>query len=237
VIEETRKSSMAAFFSFLEQNEIIIYILFGSVFLIYLQRLLRAVREWRRALYGLEKETSMRVITTSMVVLMIFGLLLVLEFSLANYIAPAYPDVLALPTATIDFQRTSENTASGTASPGETPQPTLVTMNPLVSGGCEAGKLEWISPEPGSEVRGSVPLMVTVQFEDLAFYKYEFSQAGTDIWTTIAAKDTSGTDIELSPWNTDTVAAGDYLLRLVVFNRENQTLPACEIPVTILAEE
>ena len=228
---------MAAFFSFLEANEILIYVLFGFVFLIYLQRLLRAVREWRRALYGLEKETSMRIIATSSVVLMIVGLLLVLEFSMANYIAPAFPNGLAIATSTINFETTSENLPDTTALPGETPQPTLVTMNPLVSGGCEAGKLEWISPEPGSELRGSVKLVVTVQFVDLAFYKYEFSQAGTDIWTTIAAIDSSGTEVALNPWNTDTVVPGDYLLRLVVFNRENQALPACEIPVTILAEE
>ena len=228
---------MASFFSFLEQNEILIYVLFGFVFLIYLQRLLRAVREWRRALYGLEKETSMRVVATSSVVLMIVGLLLVLEFSMAHYIAPAYPDVLALPTSTIDFESTPEGDPNTTPMPGGTPEPTLVTMNPLVSGGCEAGKLEWISPEAGSELRGSVPLTVTVQFIDLAFYKYEFSLAGSDIWTTIAAKDESGTETELVPWNTGTVVPGDYLLRLVVINRENQTLPACEIPVTILAEE
>ena len=228
---------MAAFFSFLEQNEILIYVLFGFVFLIYLQRLLRAIREWRRALYGLEKETSMRIIATSSVVLMIVGLMLVLEFSMANYIAPAYPDVLALPTATIDFESTPEGNESTTAMPGGTPEPTLVTMNPLVSGGCEAGKLEWISPEAGSELRGSVQLMVTVQFDDLAFYKYEFSQAGSDIWTTIAADDSNEAETELPAWNTGTVVPGDYLLRLVVINRENQTLPACEIPVTILAEE
>ncbi|MBI9051034.1 MAG: hypothetical protein JEZ00_16555 [Anaerolineaceae bacterium] len=229
---------MAAFFSFLEQNEFLIYILFGFVFLIYLQRLIRAIRDWRRALYGLEKETSMRVITTSMVVLMIVGLLIGLEFSLATYIAPAYPDVLALPTPTISFDdATPDAEGLSTLMPGETPEATLVTLNPLVSGGCEVGKLEWLSPDPGSEIRGSVPLIATVQFEDLAFYKYEFSQVGSDGWTTIAAQDSSGQEADLGFWSTGTEIPGDYRLRLVVVNRENQTLPACEIPVTILAEE
>lgn len=228
---------MAAFFSFLKDYQILIYVLFGFVFLIFLQRLLRAIREWRRALYGLEKETSMRIIATSSVVLMIVGLLLVLEFSMANYIAPAFPNGLTLATSTIDFESTPEGTPGATLMPGQTPEPTLVTMNPLVSGGCEAGKLEWLSPQPGSELRGSVPLTVTVQFDDLAFYKYEFSLAGSDIWTTIAADDSNVDKKDLSPWNTGTVVPGDYLLRLVVVNRENITLPACEIPVTILAEE
>lgn len=227
---------MAAFFSFLENNEILIYVLFGIVFLSYMQRLLFAIREWRRALYGLEKESAMRKITTSMVVVMVVGFLLLLEFSLVTYVAPAYPDVLNLPTATISF----ENTASDgvvTLLPGQTAEPAVITLNPLVSGGCQAGKLEWVSPEAGSEIRGSIELIITVNYEDLAFYKYEFSQAGSDTWTTIAADDTAVTEGVASNWNTGTLVAGDYRLRLVVVNRENQSLPACEIPITVLAEE
>lgn len=228
---------MAAFFSFLENNEILIYILFGFVFVIYLQRILFAIRDWRRALYGLEKESAMRNITTSLVVLMIVGFLILLEFSMVTYIAPAYPDVLALPTPTMSFDTTPGVDGAATLEMNGTSQPVVATLNPLVSGGCQAGKLEWISPEAGAEVRGSVPLVMTVNFTDMAFYKYEFSPAGSETWTTIAAGDGSATEFEAGNWNTGTLVPGDYRLRLVVVNRENQTLPACEIPVTVLAEE
>jgi hypothetical protein len=228
---------MAAFFTFLENNEIVIYVLFGIVFLLYLQRFLSAMREWRRALYGLEKETAMRGITTSLVVLMVVGIILILEFSMVTYIAPSYQDVLALPTATLSFEGGETVVPGTTPQPGGTAVPTVVTLSPLVSGGCAKGKLEWITPKPGSEIRGSTELIVTVNFDDLAFFKYEFSQSGSNLWTPIAATDKGGIETNLGLWNTGTELPGDYLLRLVVINRENQTLPSCEIPVTVLAEE
>ena len=228
---------MASFFTFLENNEIVIYVLFGIVFLIYMQRFLSALREWRRALYGLEKETAMRGITTSLVVLMVVGIILILEFSMVTYIAPSYQDVLALPTATLSFEGGETKIPETTPQPGETVIPTVVTLSPLVSGGCETGKLEWNSPQPGSEIRGSTELIVTVNFEDLGFYKYEFSQSGSNKWTPIAASDEGGIEKSVGFWNPSTELPGDYLLRLVVINLESQTLPACEIPITVLAEE
>jgi hypothetical protein len=165
------------------------------------------------------------------------GLLLGLEFSLVTYVAPAYPDVLALPTPTISYEEGTPEILSSTVQPGETAEPTPVGLNPLASDGCVLGKLEWISPEAGSEIRGTTDMIVTVQFDDLAFFKYEYSQAGSDIWTTIAASDSAAVEKELTQWNTVSIVPGDYHLRLVVINRENQTLPTCEIPITILAEE
>ncbi len=228
---------MVAFFTFLKNNEILIYVLFGIVFLLYLQRFLFAMREWRRALYGLEKETAMRGITTSLVVLMVVGIILILEFSLVTYIAPSYQDVLALSTPTLSFEGGGTVVPETTPQAGETVIPTVVPLSPLVSGGCATGKLEWISPKPGSEIRGSTELVVTVNFEDLAFFKYEYSQSGSNSWTPIAATDEGGIEANLGLWNTGSVVPGDYLLRLVVINLESQTLPACEIPVVVLAEE
>jgi hypothetical protein len=228
---------MAAFFVFLESNQILIYGLFGIVFIIYFQRFLFALREWRRALYGLEKEAAMRGITTSLVVMMVVGIILVLEFSVVTYIAPSYQDVLAFASPTVELseeQQTEE--ADKTPEPGGIETPIVVTLNPLVSGGCVEGELEWFSPVAGSEIRGSVELIVTVNFENLAFYKYEYSQAGSDTWTPIAASDSGGIEKSIGFWNPSTLVPGDYRLRLVVINRDNQTLPVCEIPVTVLAE-
>ena len=78
----------------------------------------------------------------------------------------------------------------------------------------------------------------TVNVENIGFYKYEFALMGSDTWTTIAAGNTIiKNDLLGGAWDTSALVPGDYELRLVVNDNENNPLPACMIQVTIEAPE
>jgi hypothetical protein len=101
--------------------------------------------------------------------------------------------------------------------------------------GCIPGEIEWTDPQPGDEVKGPVELKGTIAVANLGFYKYEYSQAGSDTWTTIAAGDAPVQDGPLGGnWNTEQLLPGDYRLRLVVSDNANNTLPACGIRVRVV---
>ena len=99
------------------------------------------------------------------------------------------------------------------------------------------GQVEWISPEAGEEVRGQIDLIGTVDVPSLGFYKYEYSQPGSDAWMTIAGgnQPTTPENNLLGEWNTSQLVPGDYLLRLVVMDNQNVAFPVCIIPIRVLA--
>jgi hypothetical protein len=102
--------------------------------------------------------------------------------------------------------------------------------------GCIPGVVEWTSPKSGGQVSGVVTLKGTVNVANLGFYKYEYSQGSSGNWITIAAGNQKRTDSELGgAWNTGQLIPGDYKLRLVVADNQNQTLPACVIAIRIIS--
>ncbi|MBI9046502.1 MAG: hypothetical protein JEZ06_18570 [Anaerolineaceae bacterium] len=172
--------------------------------------------------------------------LTVFGLLLVMgmaEFFLVSFIVPFYPksymqvtptmDILTTPTATLEVAVSEvENNPLGDA------------VMPTVSAeGCIGGQIEWVYPQPNAEISGLVELEAIINVENLGFYKYEYSQAGSDNWISIAA----GTEkiIDAGPlggaWNTGGEIPGQYLLRIVVLDNENNPMPACVLPIYIVA--
>jgi hypothetical protein len=175
-----------------------------------------------------------------------------LEVSLVSFVIPNYPAQKGLlPTPTIDLQITQTlplplGTAgtAGTAGPAGTPgalgsgvanqtqQPTVVVK---LTEGCTPGAVEWSSPKTGDEISGKVQLLGTVNIPNLGFYKYEYSQPGTDVWSTIAAGNKNIVNDLLGNWDTTLLVPGDYLLRLVVADNQNQLLPACVVSVRIVA--
>jgi len=133
-------------------------------------------------------------------------------------------DILATPTATL-----SPEQSTGGESFIEAVNATLEVS------GCTAGEIEWIFPEEGGEVSEVVELIGTVNIPNLGFYKYEFSQMGSDNWITIAAGNEKKVDEPLGGiWNTSQLVPGDYNLRLIVTDSENQDLPACIISVRVV---
>ena len=55
------------------------------------------------------------------------------------------------------------------------------------------------------------------------------------MWSTIAAGNTNIVNNILGNWDTTLLVPGDYLLRLVVADSQNQLLPACVVSVRVIA--
>ncbi len=217
----------------LETYEIPIYVVIGLASLFFLRKLLQAWGEWRSALFGLEQEIAQRRFSSALTVLIVMALLAAAEFVLVTFVSPVYPGLQLLPTPTLVLLPTETPTPPALAQTQPAAQAGGPTPTP--SEGCIPGKIEWGYPEAGQEVRGQVELRGTVNLPDLGFYKYEYSTPGTNDWQSIAAGDSVKVDEQIGTWNTGILVPGDYLLRLAVFNSQNQPLPYCIIPIRIVS--
>lgn len=224
---------MRAFIEFLQTYEIWFYILIGIVALLQTQNLFNALDDLRQASYKLERDTAMRRFRTSMLtVIGLLGLAGIVFISI-TFISPIIPWDGNLPTPTVDLM--AQPTA--TLEPTEELDlfPAEITPTPLAGGnGCVEGILEWTSPLDGEEIRGVVTVQGTVNFDALGFYKYEYAEWNSDDWVTISAGNQIVVEGDLGgAWNTETVTSGDYKLRIVATDNENNYLPPCIINVRI----
>jgi hypothetical protein len=226
---------MAQVLQFLQSYEIWVYLSLGLVALIYISRLVVSGREWRSAVFGLEREHAQRKFSTVLTLFVLLVLIMAAEFVLVSFVLPAYPGITSLSTPTIDLLASPTMTLP--ASVISTVEPlNILGQQPTVSTeGCLPGQVEWTFPVSGAEVSGILELKGTINIPNLGFYKFEFSQPGSSTWVTIAAGDEAKTDELLGGvWNTSQLIAGDYLLRLVVTDNQNVVLPACVIPVRVV---
>ncbi len=223
---------MEQFFLFLQDYEIWLYLLLGAVAILYFQRLVRSWQEWRSAIFGLERENAQRKLSASLSILGLLVFLAVAEFVFVTFIIPVYPKTAALLTPTLDLLATPTITLPPDMVQGEvslqaeTPQPSLTE-------GCIAGEIEWNAPSPGEEISGAVELYATVNVADLGYYKYEYKQSGSENWVTLTGGNTSKNNELIGTWNTEQLFPGDYQLRLVVYNTQNEQLSPCELPVQV----
>lgn len=229
---------MEALLRFLEKYELWIYILAGTVGIFNLQRLIVDWREWRGAVFGLERDSAQRRFSTSMTIMILIALFAMAEFILISFISPAVPQAGGLPTPTMNVLATPTATLE-VVGEGTAPAPTkaVLALATVPSGNCTPGEIEWSEPKPGAEINGTVSLIGTVNIPDFGFYKYEYSTPSSKVWSTIAAGNQPVTKGKLGDWNTSQMATGDYLLRLVAVDNKNQALPACVIQVRITAPQ
>lgn len=228
---------MNSLLRFLSEYEILFYLIAGLIIVISARKTYLAWREWSGSIFGLEKENSQRKFNQGLTVLVFCVLLAASLFIVNTFITPTVPGVQQLPTPTIDMTQQP---------PTVTPAPTIMvtgqglipTITSYFSRGCIPDQIDWTEPRNGDTISGTVELKGTVNIEDLGFYKYEFSTAGSDMWTTIAAGNTIvKNDLLGGAWDTSSLVPGNYELRLVVNDNQNNALPACMIQVTIEAPE
>ena len=222
---------------FLVTYEVWIYVLIGGVALINLQKVLSAWREWQGAIFGLERESAQRHFSSAMTIFMLLLMVALAEFLMVSFVAPAYPKSVVLATPTLDVLATPLATAQASAALLITPTPGgLPTIAAVTAEGCSPGKIEWSFPKAGEQLKGIVVLKGTVNIPNLGFYKYEYSPSATANWTTIAANNVVKVNADLGgQWNTGQLPPGDYKLRLVVADSQNNLLPACVISIRIVA--
>ena len=225
---------------FLVNYEAWIYTILGVGGLIYLRRVLQAVKEWRGASFGLEKENARYRFSLSMTILLVFIGLAGLEFFLVSFLVPSRLQSTILATPTLDLLATPTVTLPAGTRAAATPTGVSRTAVPVNQTGCTPGVIEWLYPTEGGELQGIVVLKGIINVPTIGFFKYEYSPVGSDSWITIAAgKETrkdAGHENELGgAWNTAQLPTGDYRLRLVVYDSQNNALPACLINTRIVS--
>ncbi len=223
---------MSALLRFLQDYEVPLYILLGVVGIIYIRKMAVSWREWRIAMFGLEKEIAQRHFSSSLTIVILLLLMSMTIFALVSFIAPTFPGVNTLSTPTIDLMATSV----GTVNPLETPG-VGTTIAAETGTGCVSDQLEWTYPLAGDKVSGWVELKGTVNIPNLGYYKFEFSQPGSSTWIAISAGNKVVIDETLGGvWNTEQLTPGEYSLRLVAFDSSNEnTLGTCVISVQVVA--
>lgn len=228
---------MNSLLRFLAKYEFFIYLIAGVVILFSARRTILSWREWKAAIFGLEKENSQRKFNEGLTFLVLGVLVILALFVVNTFITPRVPGVQQLPTPTIDM---TQQAATFTPFPTSdtTAQGLIPTITSYFSRGCLPDQIDWTDPQNGGIINGEVELKGTVNIENLGFYKYEYAVSGSESWTTIAAGNETIINAPLGGvWDTGALTPGIYQLRLVVSDNQNNPFPACIIQVTITAPE
>jgi hypothetical protein len=200
-----------------------------------LRQITRARAEERGAAFGLEREIAQNHMRQATATLGVVTFLALAEFALVVFIVPNIPGLTQLATPTMNPLTTPTGTfplefmeTLGVVTPGG---PTATVQ----ATGCIPGQIDITTPKSGDTVKGSIELVGTADVPDFGFYKYEFAPLGSDTWATILANNKVIQDGNLGNWDTSAITPGDYQLRLVVSDNQGNNLPACVVPVRIIA--
>jgi hypothetical protein len=203
------------------------------ILIIYLRKVILSWRNWSSAVFGLEKEQSQKSFNQGITAVVFCLLLAGGVFVVNTFITPSVPGINQLPTPTIDLTA-QPPTPTVNITTEATLQGIIPTITSYLSQGCIPGQIEWTDPVNGDTVRGKIELKGTVNIENMGYYKYEYSPMGSDSWTTIAAGNTLVVDGPLGgSWDTSSLTSGEYEIRLIVTDNQNNPLPACTIQINI----
>lgn len=226
---------MADLLKFLATYEVLIYLVLAIGGMFSFRWLYRSWREWKVAVFSLEKEFSARRLGRSAIISIMVVLFFCFEFSVASFVIPGLPADFFLSTPTLDLI----STPTGTLSAEFMTQFAAQGPAPAQSGaaGCTPGQIELTFPEPGDEIKGVIELTGTVNISNFGFYKYEVAPSGSDTWATIAAGRAVVENASLGRWDTTALTPGDYQLRLVVIDNQGTSLSPCVVPVQVVPNQ
>jgi hypothetical protein len=221
---------------FLSKYEVLFYFLLAVAVVISLRKVLLSWKEWRSAVFGLEKENSQHVFNQGMTVLILCGFLGLSLFIINTFVTPSVPGIEQVVTPTVDLTQQPTATINVEDLITQTTVGLVPTLASFFSKGCVPNQIEWTIPTDGDKISGTVTLEGTINVTDLGYYKYEYAPSASDVWTTIAAGNTKIVNQALGgTWDTSEITPGDYQLRLVVYDHQNTALPECTIKITIAA--
>ncbi len=212
-----------------------IFIILTLGIILFLSKFLRGLREWQKAVFGLERSIAQRKLVGSVTGLTLLVLLFIGEFLLATIVNPQMPSISVVETPT------ATSALSGTATLAdeevlESPTPAATISQASLVSECIEGVVEISSPANGETVSGTVELIGSVNVENFGSYKYEFTNTGAINWTTIAANNTLKLDESLGFWYTSNLTPGTYLLQLVPLDNTGEELTPCIIAVEVVPE-
>lgn len=225
---------MVEFYRFLDTYEALIYILLAIGGLFSFRWLWRSWREWRIAVFSLEREFSARRLARSAAISAVIVILFCAEFFIVSFIIPSFPANFFVPTPTLDFI----SKPTGTLSPEMQTQFALAPAGATAfnASGCAPNQISITFPQPGDEISGAIEITGTANIPNFGFYKYEVAPVGSEAWATIAAGREVVNEGRLGAWNTTALTPGDYQLRLVVVDNQGVELPACIVPVRVVSQ-
>ena len=221
---------MQQIFLFLEKYQAYLYLILALTGFSFARWLWQALKEWRNAFFGLEREIAMRRLAQASAGTVFVLVMMCTVFFISTFVVPALPADALIATPTIDILATP-----GAAQVGEAALTSATTPLPTAPGseGCLPGKLEITSPRPNSEINGIVTLVGTVNLPNFGFYKYEVALQGSEAWTTISASSEVRNNEDLGDLNTSILTPGDYLLRVVALDNATQVIGTCVISIRI----
>ncbi len=225
---------------FFQAYEIWIYILLGSVGILYLRKFFAAWQELQGAVFGLERENAQGRLNQAASILILVFSLMAAEFLLTSFILPSLPQTTLLFTPTVNLLTTPTSTIEaaemGQAMMGLATQATTTSgdlLSSTSSSQCIAGQIFISSPQNGSEVRGIVEINGSANIPNFGFYKIEMRRADEADWLTILAGNQIQPDGLLGTWNTVLLSPAVYQLRLVVVDNQGVASPPCEIQLSV----
>lgn len=229
---------MADALRFFVQYEAAIYFLLALGAIIYLYRFWLAWQELQLAIYGLERTAARGRLNQATITLFLLFLTGVIVFVIVTFAASSLPAqaLLATPTLDLSIENTQPATTLTPAS-GEdlevvsaTPLPT-VAINPAA---CLPTSINISEPQSGDTIRGAVEVVGTASVDNFGFYKFEVARADEELWLTIqAGRSIVRDDVLVENWDTSRLPPGDYVLQLVITDRQGDEFPPCRIPVRI----
>jgi hypothetical protein len=209
---------------FLQQIEIVVYIVLGLLSIRYLVDWARVHAKMRKSIFILEKEIFLQRQTSaasSLLVLLITGSVV---FLASNY---ALPELRRVNSAQVAV-------AAAKVTPSPTPTPWMVD-NVDISG-CTNTHATITSPKPGDTIQGKADVRGTVDADLFTFFKLELGKPDLpDVWNTLFTQNTPAQNSILYSWDTTIWDPGVYHLRLVVTLRDGSTVKPCVVPVQVLA--
>jgi hypothetical protein len=223
---------MAEFYKFIISYEILIYIVLAIGGMFSFRWLIKSWREWQVAVYGLERQFSIRRLGQSASISILIVIMFCFIFSMSTFVIPMLPASVFIPTPTFDFISTPTGTLSVEMMTQFAARPAQTGI--ANSAGCTPNQINLTYPKPGDEIKGTIEITGTVNIPDLGFYKYEVAPQGGDTWATIIAGRAIVGNGALGRWNTTALTPGDYLLRLVVTDNQGVARPPCIVPVRVV---
>ncbi len=91
---------------FLQKYEVWIYVFLGAIAFVYFQKLILAWKQWQGTVFGLERDIAQRRFSTALTIIVLLLVFVLMEFVIVSFVAPTYPQMVSLPTATLDLLAT-----------------------------------------------------------------------------------------------------------------------------------
>ena len=216
----------------------------------------RAQSRLRFTAFSIERENLIRERNRGLTMIFLFAALMAAVLLSNAFLAPNLADLFGFPSTPTPILPTDTPGPTVTAElvlPGlESATPDLqigptATRTPVPAGGsgCMFPGATITSPIPGAILADVVEVRGTANIDNFAFYVVEVSTLGENWLTVITAprvKDAAGiehifpvVDDVLGTWDTRLQDAGDYALRLVVYDAVGNHPVPCTIPITIVA--